>query len=477
LALPSVADAQTVFHGEATQNISGSQAWLLESSTGDTFSTPLLSNQTVLRVGALSSRPRLSLGGDIRLILGLDPTFTPTSNGEETPGVGSSSIGTRFQPEMTLGVTGRPSERVVLGASNWVSVFRTTAGGVYAATAQGTTSDLSTPPVTAGTATTGTGTTSLLTRLGNVPQNSWADEVKLSFALAEGIKLTPDVTGQYRVFRQFDCAEPILVTDGTVLPAHNFEIDTVSSRGNLNYHLSEARQIGAGLLLIRDDSRPMAGCGSSSGSPHVYSQVSPYLTYGWGAQPWGLAIEAGGVAVWGRVRNPDGSPGDVGGLDYRPTAQLSVARTFDWGDIKTRSGLQVATLLGQPAPTYNVFLETNAGYRRHEKWGMHGTLSFLQAFLISDYYLQAGVSSAAGTTMVLGQVALDWHPKYWFTGQVGYTLTFQSNRLTDNTAIIHDNAPIGQFDRLLLNTLSLQATFVLDRGLSAALQSAVASRP
>ena len=156
----------------------------------------------------------------------------------------------------------------------------------------------------------------------------------------------------------------------------------------------------------------------------------------------------------------------------RTWTQAPSGPSFPKGEARISGGTEVATLLGQPAPTYNLIAAAQGSLFPSPAWTLRGSATALQALLINSYYLQSGLYCTAVTALATGQAQLEWRPVPWFRGQAGYSVSLNSTRdqagceayipvSTDG-----NEAPYQRYDQVIYHTVTLTASFSLEGGLS-----------
>jgi len=481
--IPTSLRAQVSYGGEVSQSVSAIHVSLSNEESGQSVSGPGLRNQSDFKLNAALDASRVRISSEARLGVEYeagqvqDALFGSVLEGDgaSSPSAGTGlHLGNRIAPKFVIGAEMKPAAWLKLLLSERFDAsryFNHDVDALYASNDPVPTVDLS--GEAANSSQPGYDAASLMQGTWTVPQDSWSNEVTAGGELAYGLRTTPAVSAQYQVFRQFECVEADFVARvGATLLARNFESDSATFRASSLTLLDDGRYLGTGFRFTREDNRPLEDCAWVVGVAHVFYQVNPTLSYVRRGAPWSLGLEAGGVSVWGRSRQPDDSLGPVGGLDFRPVGRLMVGRTFPKGEARISGGTEVATLLGQPAPTYNLIAAAQGSLFPSPAWTLRGSATALQALLINSYYLQSGLYCTAVTALATGQAQLEWRPVPWFRGQAGYSVSLNSTRdqagceayipvSTDG-----NEAPYQRYDQVIYHTVTLTASFSLEGGLS-----------
>ncbi len=427
---------------------------------------PVLNNRLSAGFSFLVPSPRLTMAGDARAVVSLEPEVAV--NGTDAAGTSvQTALGTRFMPAATLGVLTNPSERLEVGVFGHAALIAdmTPGDGVFATNLPDTSPDAGTM-----TGNTGTGAGASVAAGSPVtpalPANSWVTEVG---ALARA-GLTPTVKPalgvQYRVFRYLDryqCATSVAL-DGT-LPPQNYENDALVLDSRWAARASERIGYAAELRARRDINRPYATCVDSvaSGVADIYNQINPAATFFTGERTWHVAVRPGVAFLWGTTSSSATTAQEPTGLRVLPTGTVLGSRRFERGDVSARAGLEAATLFGQSAPTYNAGADFQASWKPRERWTLRGGAAYLRTMPLEP---TTGVDTSTPTnamTLWTASTGIAWLPRPWMTWRLDYMFSYQLLDL--DQADGQGTADAATPTRLRWHVLSLAASFVLGGGL------------
>lgn len=466
--------AQTTFRGTADEVVTG--VYVSSIGGGDTVALPAANNRLGLGLSLLSVRSKWQWLADARMTATLEPEYASgTADGSSggSAEAGEVSLGSRLSPSVSLGVGGKPGERLYMGLYHRYTALTslTSRGGIYAS---GSTSDTigtseggtSGELPDTGSSLSGEGETNAGSYLSSLPQDTWTMETGGMLGMSLNERINPNLGVRYRMFRQFKQAgcEGSSSLD-PVLPTQNVDNDTVEAETNLVKGLNDTTKIAGEVRARREMTRPTAACAGLEGVDEGgnYNEVVPGIALLWSAPEWSGVARVGGTFVWGVEASEDGSSLVRTGLRMLPTGTVDVGRKYLMGDIHGRAGLGVAALQGQASPTYNLLVDGNATYRPRAELALKSGISLLRTFLLHSFGTTDGQEAAGGATIVSGRLGLEWRPRRWFAGNVDYGMAFRMAEQLSSLGA-DDTDAAGGYYGLIWHTLSISANFALGGG-------------